>query len=66
MDPKKLYEYLDLYFQGWVESLNLSESSKHHLVSEIVAGVRVLHEKPSISYDAWWDELHELFEAEYM
>ena len=64
MYMEKYVEYFDKYFQGLL-SLKLSDSERKIIVGEIVAGIEVLMNYPDISFDDWWEELHELWERKY-
>ena len=59
MDLDKLSTFLTKYFRGLGHPI-IKEEEARILVEEIVAGVEVLLNKPEISYDDWWDELHAL------
>ena len=63
MNIMTLFEYLDRYFWGYKEP-QLSKAQRYHIVGEVISGFKVLKEYPDISYEEWWEKLHEVWEEE--
>ena len=63
MDIDTLFEYLDRYFWGFKHP-QFSKAQRFHIVGEMIARFMVLSENPDISYEEWWEKLHEVWEEE--